>query len=122
MEERFLFDGIALHSRNVAPGNIESASVIEANLADAWLAFGNRTAVAAGIATHAIAIHLFPESGVGFADAGISGEDVVQRGHGTILRLFAGVGHGKQVDHHRGHGETQGLSLQLAAVLGAVRC
>jgi len=40
MEERLLLDGVALHSGNIAPGNVESAAAIEANLADAGLAVG----------------------------------------------------------------------------------
>jgi hypothetical protein len=69
VEEWLLFDGIALDSGNVAPGNVELASAIEANFADSGLPFGNGAAVAAGIAAEAIAIQFFPESGIGFADA-----------------------------------------------------
>jgi hypothetical protein len=76
MEERLLLDGVALHSGNIAPGNVESAAAIEANLADAGLAVGNRTAVSAGIATNAIAIQLFPKTGVALADALTGGQNV----------------------------------------------
>ena len=61
--------------------------MVEANFADAGLSLGNRAAVAAGIAAHAIAIQLLPESGVGFADAIVGRQNVVQRGHNYILRL-----------------------------------
>jgi hypothetical protein len=44
--------------------------------------------MAAGIATHAVAIEFFPERGVGFADSGVGGKDVLQRGHNSILRRF----------------------------------
>jgi hypothetical protein len=66
--------------------------VVEANFADTGLSLGNRAAVAAGIATHSIAIQLFPESGVGFPDAVVGSQNVLQRGHGSILRLFKANG------------------------------
>src|SRR5713226_3853584 len=87
VEERLLLDGVTLNSGNIAPGNIERATVIEANLADTGLSLGNRAAVAAGIAAYPIAIQLFPKSRVAFADAGVRSEDVVYRGHRYILRL-----------------------------------
>jgi len=77
VEERLLLDGVTLNSGNIAPGNIERATVIEANLADTGLSLGNRAAVAAGIAAYPIAIQLFPKSRVAFADAGVRSEDVV---------------------------------------------
>src|SRR5260370_28226623 len=88
VEEGLLLDGVTLNSGNIAPGNIERATVIEANLADAGLSLGNWAAVAAGIAAHSIAIQLFPKSGVAFADSGVSRQNVAQRGHVSILRLF----------------------------------
>src|ERR1700721_2686088 len=48
VEEWLLLDGIALHSGNVTPGNVELAAVIEADFADAGLSIGNGAAVAAG--------------------------------------------------------------------------
>lgn len=56
MEEWFLLNGVALHSPHVAPGNVKLASCIEPDFADPRLTFRNGTAVAAGIATNAIAI------------------------------------------------------------------
>src|SRR3981081_3637842 len=87
VEKRLLLDRVTLNSSDVAVGNIERATVIETNLADTGLSLGNRTAVAAGIAAYSIAIQLFPKSRVAFADAGVRSEDVVQCGHGYILRL-----------------------------------
>lgn len=87
MEEWLLLDGIALHSGNVAVGNVERAAVIEANLADAGLSVGNRATVTAGITADAIAIELFPESGIAFADAGVGRQDVTQGGHNFIICL-----------------------------------
>ena len=89
MEEWLFFDGIALHSGNVTPGNVELTTVIEAHFADAGLPVGNGAAVAAGIAANAVGVDLLPEGGIGFADAGVGGQDVVQCGHRSILRLIA---------------------------------
>ena len=88
MEKRLLFDRVTLDSGDIAPGNVERAAVVEANLADTGLSIGNRTAVAAGIAAHPIAIQLFPQSRVAFADALVSRQNVAQRGHTYILRLW----------------------------------
>ncbi len=85
VEKRLFLDGVTLHSGNVSPGNVERATAVEANLADAGLSLGNRAAVAAGIATDAIAIQLFPKSGVAFAHALVRRQDVAQRGHSSIL-------------------------------------
>jgi hypothetical protein len=62
--------------------------VVEANLADTGLSLGNWATVAAGIAAHSIAIQLFPKSGVAFADALVSSQDVTQSRHTHILRLW----------------------------------
>jgi hypothetical protein len=59
MKEWLLLDGIALHSTDITPGNIERPATVEPNLADSGLSIGNRTAVPARIAAHAIAIELF---------------------------------------------------------------
>ena len=91
VEEWLLLDGIALHSGNVTPGNVELAAVIEADFADAGLSIGNGAAVAAGIAANAMVVDLLPESRIGFADAGVGGQDVVQCGHSFY---FTAVGPG----------------------------
>jgi len=95
VEERLLFDRVTLHSGNIAPGNVERATVVEANLADTGLSLGNRAAVAAGIAAYAIAIQLFPKGGFAFADALVRRQNVVQRGHDSILRLSEGLMEGE---------------------------
>ena len=87
VKERLFLDGIALHSGDVTPGNVERATMVEANFADAGLTVGNRAAVSTGVAAHSIAIELFPECGVGFADAIVRGQNVLQGGHVYILRL-----------------------------------
>ena len=77
VEKRLLLNRVTLNSSDIAPGNVERATVIEANFADTGLSLGNRAAVAAGIAAHSIAIQLLPKSRVAFADAGVRSEDVV---------------------------------------------
>jgi hypothetical protein len=87
VEERLFFDRITLHSGDVSPRSIECAFAIEADFADSWLAFGDRAAVATGVATDAIPIEFLPESGGGLADSDV--EYVAQRGHWLIVRLSA---------------------------------
>jgi hypothetical protein len=82
MEERLLFDGIALHSRRVSPGDEEAAAAVEADFADAGLAFGNGAAVAAGEAADAVVIEFFVERGVRFADSLV--QNIAQGGHGNL--------------------------------------
>ena len=49
MKERFLLDGVALDAADVAPWHAQDAVAIEADLADADVAFRDRAFVAAGI-------------------------------------------------------------------------
>src|SRR5580700_3539096 len=63
MEKRLLLDRVTLHSGDIAPGNIERATMVEANLADARLSLCNRAAVPAGIAAHPVAVQLFQRAG-----------------------------------------------------------
>ena len=53
VEERLLLDRIALHAADVAPRHAQPAALVEAHLADADRALGQRTAVAAGVAAQA---------------------------------------------------------------------
>jgi len=69
MEEGFFLNGIALHPSGVSPGDIEFATAIEADPADAGLAVGNWAAVAAGIAADAIVAERLDEGRIGFADS-----------------------------------------------------
>jgi hypothetical protein len=91
VEKRLLLNWVTLNSGDIAVGNIERATVIEANLADTGLSLGNRAAVAAGIAAHSIAIQLFPEGRVAFADSLVGSQNIAQRGHESILRLFTAL-------------------------------
>jgi hypothetical protein len=82
-----LLDRIALHSGNVAPGNVKRAAMVKPNFADSGLPVGNWAAVSTGIAAHAIAIEFLPECRVAFADALVGRKNILQRGHPCILRL-----------------------------------
>ena len=48
VEERLLLDRIALHAADVAPRHAQRSALVEAHLADADRAVGQRTAMAAG--------------------------------------------------------------------------
>ena len=69
VEERLLFDGIALHSGGVSPGDVECAAAVEADFADAGLAFGDGAAVAAGKTADAVVVEFFVEGRIGLADS-----------------------------------------------------
>ena len=90
VEERFLFDGIALHAGGVSPGNIQCAAAVEADFADAGLTIGDGAAVAAREAANAVAAEMLVKFGIGFTDALI--HDVAQGGHGDLLAPFYGMG------------------------------
>src|SRR6185437_15821194 len=77
VEERFLFDGIALHSAHVAPGDMEHAALVVAHFANAGLTVRNGTAVTTGVAAHPVAIQLLVQ--IAFTDILI--DDVAQGGH-----------------------------------------
>jgi len=85
VEERLLLDGIALYSGHISPRNVELAALIEANFTYPRLTLVNRAAVAAGVATDAIAVDRFAEGRVGPANVFV--ENVAQGGHICILRL-----------------------------------
>ena len=59
MEERLLFDRIALHAANVSPGNVQLSPFIEANLANASLALFDETAMTTRIALQCVAGEMF---------------------------------------------------------------
>jgi hypothetical protein len=81
MEERFLLNGIALHSTDIAPGNIQLASLVEADLAHARLTFRNRATVAARVAANAIALNRL----VQVARADVLIQDLAKGGHREYL-------------------------------------
>src|ERR1035441_5726645 len=64
--EGLLLDGVALHRLHISPGHIQLAVAMEADLADSGVAFGYRTAVAAGVAADAAIVDPLPQ--VPFAD------------------------------------------------------
>jgi hypothetical protein len=56
MEEWLLFYGVALHSANVAPRNIEFSALVVADFADSHLSIGDRTTMAAGKAADSVTL------------------------------------------------------------------
>ena len=82
VEERFLFDRVALGSGGVSPGYIERAAAVVADFADSGLAFGDGTTMSAGEAAHAIVFELLVERGIGFADLLV--ENSAEGGHGEL--------------------------------------
>jgi len=86
MEERLLFDGIALHAGGVTPGGVEFAATVEADFADSGLAIGDRAAMAAGETADAVVAEILDEGRIGFADSLV--EDVAECWHGEPLELF----------------------------------
>jgi hypothetical protein len=87
VEERLFFDGIALHAGSVSPGDVERAASVEADFADAGLAFGDGAAVTAGEAANAVVVEIFDEGGIGLADALV--EDGAQSGHRDLCGYFS---------------------------------
>jgi hypothetical protein len=79
VEERLLLDGIALHAADVAPRHHEPAALVEAHLAHAHRAVGNRALVAAAKAANAAFVDLLDEFRRGFARA--DGQDVLESRH-----------------------------------------
>jgi hypothetical protein len=69
MEEGLLLDGVALHSADVTPRDIERAAAVEPDLADARLTFGDRATMPAGVAANAVAIEFLDEVGIGLSNA-----------------------------------------------------
>jgi hypothetical protein len=86
VEKRLLFDGIALHATHVSPRDIELATAIEADFANAQLPFGYRTAVSAGIAADTVAIKFLVE--VSLADVLVQEIAKGRQGTPRSLPLF----------------------------------
>jgi hypothetical protein len=82
VEERFFLNRIALGAGCVSPGNIEGAAAVIANLANAGLAVGDGTAMAAGEATHAVVVELFVKTGISLANVFV--ENAAEGGHGRL--------------------------------------
>jgi hypothetical protein len=68
VEERFLFDWVALGAGGVSPGDVECAAAVVSDFADAGLAFGDGAAMSAGETAHSVVGELLVEGGIGFAD------------------------------------------------------
>ena len=63
VEERLLLDGIALDAADVAPRNVQPPAAIEAHLADAHRALGDRTLMPASVAPDASTLDRLDEFG-----------------------------------------------------------
>jgi len=61
VKERLLLDGIALHSTDVSPRNVQFPALIEPNLTDAGLSFSYRAAMPAGDAADAVPLNRLVE-------------------------------------------------------------
>ena len=59
VKKRLFLDGIALHSADISPRDIQRSAAIVTNFTDPRLPVWNRTAVAASVTTHTITIELF---------------------------------------------------------------
>lgn len=82
VKERLLLDGIALRAGGVSPRNVELASAIEADFADAGLPFGDRTTMSAGETADAVVAESLDERGFGFANTYV--ENFTEGGHGYV--------------------------------------
>src|ERR1017187_5274298 len=74
MEERLLFDGVAMRRVDVAVGRVELSSAVEAHLADSREAGRNGAPVTTREALHAVAVERFVE----FRFARLKGESIGQ--------------------------------------------
>jgi hypothetical protein len=77
VEERLLFDRVALHYTGVTPGNVQGPASVVANLADTGLAIRDGAAVPSGETANSVAIKLLVE----FALADVLVNDIPQRRH-----------------------------------------
>ena len=81
VEKRLLLDGVALNAANISPRDIQRPAAVVTNLANSRLTVWNRTAVAASVTTHTIAIELF----VKLALTHVFVNDVTQGRHNEYL-------------------------------------
>ena len=77
MEEGLLFYGVALHTADVAPGDVQGSATVVANLADSGLTIRDRTAVPTGETAHPVAVKFL----VKLALADVLVNDVTQGRH-----------------------------------------
>jgi len=84
VKEGLFLDRVALHSPDIAPGNVEDSASVVANFADAWLAIRDGAAVPTGKTAHAVTIKFL----VKFAFPDVLVDDVPQGSH-TLLPTSA---------------------------------
>ncbi len=77
MEEGFLFYGVALHTADIAPGNVQGSATVVANLANSGLAIRDRTAVPTGKTAHPVTVKFL----VKLALADVLVDDIPQGRH-----------------------------------------
>src|ERR1041385_1629061 len=81
VKERLLLNGIALHSADVSPRDIQLAALVEADFTDPSLALRNWTAMPAGKTTNTIAFNRLVE----FAFAHPPMQNFGERGQRKLL-------------------------------------
>ena len=77
MEERFLFDRIALHAGDIAPRDLQTPMIVVADFADADCARGDCAVVPTGVATDPLAFE--PIVDIAFTSALV--QQLAQAGH-----------------------------------------
>ena len=81
VEERLLFDRVALDPTDVAPGHVELPTAIEADLPHAERAIREGALEPAGVTADPPLVQSFPE----VAFAGVGRQDVGERRHTSIV-------------------------------------
>src|SRR5438270_14070946 len=85
VKEGLLLDRVALHAAYVSPRHVQCPGLVVADFTHPRLALWNRTAVSAGVTTHAPAVNLLVE--VSLADVLI--QDVTKgTSHGNLYYYF----------------------------------
>ena len=109
MEKRLLLNGIALHSADVAPGNVQLTSFVVPDFAHSRLALRYRAAVTAGETADAFTVQFFDQFRSGFADAFVN--DLAQSRHTAVSILAPNEERRSQVSGLRS--QVSGLRSQL---------
>jgi hypothetical protein len=82
VKEGLFFDGIALRSGGVSPGDIKCPTSVVANFADSRLVFGNGTAMSASKTAHPVVIELLIKMRSGFANPLV--QNTAESAHGNL--------------------------------------
>jgi hypothetical protein len=84
MKKWLFLDRITLHSAHVAPGNIQSAALVVADLAYSGLAFRNGATMSAGMTANPIVLEFL----VQITLTNVPVNNVAKSGHGKPLPTF----------------------------------